>query len=470
MGGPVVNGRPLTPWGLSAALGTLLGLLFLISFGAVMLLAASVGLLAWCTRGDRRLFRLACVALMVRWLLLVGVTTTQSVTHRTYASGSDTAFALFGDEGYYTIRGLWLLKRVLGQPMEAEDREAITKEFQNDRYGRSGHLYAVAFFYHLFGYSPTAVKGLSILAMVLAGLCVHDLVRRMADARAARLAALLIWWWPSMMLWSITNLKDPYAIFLMCLAVWAFQRWLDRPRQLLFLGTAAAALYAHASIKDYLWIVLAGMMGVAALLRLRPRWLRAAALAGLLAASVGLAVARWPQIDARLKPALQRAAMFHIHHAIQTVELSKGYRLLPDDYYIPPITEVSVSTLTYADLAWLVLGGAAMFLLVPFPLAEPSRWHLAVLPQMLCWYGILLAAIGGLAWALRHRRQAVWLPWLILSGLTGMLGMTSGNIGTTFRHRDLVTPLYLLFAGIGLSWLVRRWRSRASRINTSEVA
>jgi hypothetical protein len=161
-------------------------------------------------------------------------------------------------------------------------------------------------------------------------------------------------------------------------------------------------------------------------------------------------------VDARLKRGIQTVAMYHMNFSRES---DSSYRLLEGRYYELPADYEHLAAVGYRELARMVLLGSGYFLVVPVPLLGQARGFLpaAAMPQMLLWYGVLgLSAIG--VWSLlRTRWRAACLVLAIAAGLTVTLAISGGNIGTTFRHRDLVTPLYFLFAAVGAQ---RLWPAR----------
>lgn len=441
------------PWIASLALGLMIGLLCLLSVGGVVLCLVSLGILALVTRHDREgLFRLAVWAFSVRWLLILGITVMLVAMGHPYIAGSDTALALFGDDGYYSIRSWWLLKRILGEPLAPHDLLEVTQEFGDHNYGQSGHLYPMAFFYHLFGYSPIAVKGISAFLSVLTGWLIYDVTRNLAGTRAARMACLLVWYWPSTLLWSVTNLKDSYAIFLMCWSVWAFHRWLRR-RHIGYLGLAVVALYAYATIKDFLWLLIAVAMLITWLLHIRRRTVQWLLVLCSVIPIIWFVGENPQQVDAKLKAGIRSIAMRHLNHAHQLQGTS--YHILPEKFYRVVADHTGLRDFDYRYVPGMVLVGVSYFLLIPLPWHLTNAMQVAAYSQTLLWYGVLWAAAVGVRSLWHTRWQAVCLPLLVLVLLTVALAIPSGKVWTAFRHRDLVAPLYFLFAAVGLC---RMWR------------
>ena len=198
--------RRMEPWLASLAVGAVAGLACLLSVAGVVWAGLSVAVLAWATRERRReLFRPSLWALAVRWLLILGVTFGMTLLGRFYMEVSLTPIGISGDDAYYTVKAWWLRQFILGHPLAPEEWLAIVQNYQPINYGKSGHLFPMALFYDVFGYQPTAVRGISALLGVLLGLVIYDLARPLTGRGAARWACLAVWWWPSLIVWSLTN-------------------------------------------------------------------------------------------------------------------------------------------------------------------------------------------------------------------------------------------------------------------------
>jgi hypothetical protein len=110
--------------------------------------------------------------------------------------------------------------------------------------------------------------------------------------------------------------------------------------------------------------------------------------------------------------------------------------------------EYDVSTPTGAVLALPV--GLTYLLFAPFPWAVAGTRQALVLPEMLVWYGLMPAFVGGLALAFRRQLGDI-LPILVFAvTLTLAYGLMQGNIGTAYRQRSQVTMFFFLFMGVGL--------------------
>ena len=102
----------------------------------------------------------------------------------------------------------------------------------------------------------------------------------------------------------------------------------------------------------------------------------------------------------------------------------------------------------------------------PEGLSSRVPWAIAgtrqalVLPEMLVWYGLMPAFVGGLLHAIRRQLGDI-LPILVFAvTLTLAYALMQGNIGTAYRQRSQVTMFFFLFMGVGL---VERANQKALR-------
>lgn len=96
-------------------------------------------------------------------------------------------------------------------------------------------------------------------------------------------------------------------------------------------------------------------------------------------------------------------------------------------------------------------------MLVPFPWKIYSLRQLLSIPQTIVWYILIPFIIIGITVAIRFK---IWQNFAILTYLfiiTSVYALVEGNVGSAFRHRDLVLPFYLIYAAVGIA-KVFGWR------------
>jgi hypothetical protein len=187
-------------------------------------------------------------------------------------------------------------------------------------------------------------------------------------------------------------------------------------------------------------------IGLALSLGLRVLAPRARLAAALLIVALG--GAWWQQ--ARILPIVIAAADRHLGH-VQTIGVS--YRLLDPRFYIsgPAV----LSSMTLFEAVRFLVNAAIAFVMVPLPWQAGSGLAVALMPQQIVWYAVVLLLPVGCAvgW-----RRSPWLTCLLAGyALAGLLVIapSSGNVGTLVRHRDMVVPFALWIGGLGLSQLFK---------------
>ena len=125
-----------------------------------------------------------------------------------------------------------------------------------------------------------------------------------------------------------------------------------------------------------------------------------------------------------------------------------------------------VPIMTMVEAMRFAVRAAVSFVVVPAPWQTFSRSGLAYLPQQMVWYPFLILAMVGCVVGFQKDALLTFLllATFIVYGMT--VAMTSGNIGTMVRHRDLVVPIVVWFSGQGaasiLSWTAVRTRRRCA--------
>ncbi len=264
----------------------------------------------------------------------------------------------------------------------------------------------------------------------------------------ARWATVLTLFFPSLMLWSILNVRDVPALLAVMLCVFFFVRFQRRGDVWDVVG-AACALVVIALFREYM-TVLVGLSAGAGILMGRSRspvrslGLGVAIMGGvvLVAHQAGFGGALIQEPSLQLVQSLRHDMTYQAGSAF-----GRG---------------ANVSTVGGAIAFFPV--GLTYFLLAPFPWAIRSVLQAVTLPEMIVWYLIIPFGIRGLYLALRHDPRAYTVPISVFVVVAFSYAMVEGNVGTAYRHRAQVLPLAFLFCALGLqdAWAVHSQR-RAAR-------
>jgi len=320
--------------------------------------------------------------------------------------------------------------------------------YPDDIHGAVGYYLWNALIYTVVGPVPLAATLLNGVLGAGCSVLAWRLAREIGDETAARYAALLAAFFPSLVLWSSLNLKDALAVTAILVCVRAAQR-LHARFSVGSLAAIALGLAVLGELRGYLALVAATALAVAVVVpRLGGRH-APVSIAAMLA--VGALVMVWLGPieglgdDASLE-SLDRARR----------ELAFGASAYQGD--------ADISTPGTA-LRFLPIG-LGYFLLAPAPWQVWNTRQLLTLPEMLLWYAMLPRVVGGFLVAIRRRFGAA-LP-LASFALFGTLSyaLVESNLGTAYRHRAQVLVLFLVFGAVGLA---QRKRAAVPRALSARV-
>ncbi len=364
---------------------------------------------------------------------------------------------LLDDSGYYTLRGLFTAMYWQGAPLNQKTIEDIV----TNTYGATGFTSVLALFFMIFGYSPIASRFINCFFGVAIAILIYLIAKEIFGQKTARISAVMTAFFPSLILWSITNLKEPsfiFGIYLMILGVimlrstkkisWVaiilfslwFQDFIRRGynKEMLFINIFITLLYFATIFILHLikrrHILILGLVLLTCSTFLLPQ-----------------------QKMLRVKLAEARYKIF-VQHAGAITTGGECYKLLAPQAY-------KGETINNAQLLQMFFWGWLHLIFEPFIWNIKSLHMLYVAPQVLFWYFLVVFGILGIAISLRYKLKESVLLFLYLAGMGSVIAATGGNIGSIFRFRDVLSPIVIIYAAVGIcnlfGWL--EWE-RAERI------
>jgi 4-amino-4-deoxy-L-arabinose transferase-like glycosyltransferase len=309
-----------------------------------------------------------------------------------------------------------------------------------------GHFYWNAFLFMIFGHATIAPKIVNAFVGAASGILAYRLGGDLAGRDTARYSLALTMFFPSLVLWSALNLRDPIVLLATVGTFLAMAHLRTRPSGRSFfavlLGIGAMILF-----RDYIAVmVVFGIVGSTVITR--ARGLPANVFVGLLL--FGLAVLTYQQFG--LGSRWVESASFE-QIAIQRVNLATG-----GSAFRP---EANVST-PLQGLQFLPVG-LAFFLFSPFPWQIGTALSAMTLPEQVIWYALLPAVLMGGRYLLKHRYEVFGPTFVFLIITTGVYALVEGNAGTAYRHRAQVLVFFLVMAAVGLALRKARRAEAAPR-------
>ncbi len=405
---------------------------------AVLLCAvlAALGLLVISRSGHDRTFlsQLFIAALLLR--IVLGVCT--------FTLGLQEFFG--GDALSYDDLGYSLMKVWRGElSYEIAMRSLAVRNFY-------GMPYLVAGIYSVVGRNMLAVQFvnavLGALTMLPVYLCAQQIFE---NRRVARLTALMIAFFPSMILWSSQGLKDAPIIFLLGLAMLATLRLCRKP-SLKFFTLLIVAMLGLLSLRFYIFYIVAAAAAGAFLIGQRQVTARSFVQHLVVLVCVGLALVQFG--------VLQRAtAQYETFGNLDAIQRSRLDQSQSAESGFAK--DVDVST-TGGALTAIPLG-LVYLLFAPFPWQVANLRQSITLPEMLVWWSLFPLLALGLWFTLKYRlRQA--LPILLFTTmLTLAYSVFQGNVGTAYRQRAQLLIFYFMFVAVGYVLLKERGEEQRQR-------
>lgn len=399
------------------------------------------------TNGERRwLFGLLGTGLLVRCGILVWFFY--------YGDSRDALPVLVGDEWLIKWRGLLAVQRALGRGLAPSD---VYNMFE--AYGRTSLMDIFAYWQLWLGRAPYGVHLLNLTFWYLGAVALYRASRRSFGTLPALGGLAILLYMPTLIIWSVSALKEPIYFCLTALAIAGSARlWTASSLVGRTLGVAVAlvATVSIGPVRSIALFVTAGGLAIAVFgwLATRRTWLALATAALMLLA--GHRVLQRPDVQGQIMKAYRMASTAHLGN-VRTD--GYAYHLLDDRFYAYQGYDDPTLTITPDEAARFTVRAFVSFFVEPVPWRAASVASVAFLPQQMSWYLLaLLAAPGVLAgW----RRDSAF-TWLLVGNIivgAATVALFNGNVGTFVRFRDSVVTIICWLSALG-GCAVVEWAAR----------
>lgn len=402
---------------------------------------------------DKRIYTLICIALLLHVVLSLFI---QADLYKYYDPQVLRA-PFFNDGECYSSNALVISKTIKGEIFQLSAFKKypgwgyvlvdVIKAAQNLKVldigeyqiGFIAYLYSVI--YAAYGYLPSYINMLSILLGLITAIIMFKMAEMLFNRRAGYIAAALFLFNPTSFYYSTMKLKDPLYIFSFYLSIYLAILFM-RKKNIAFLFLIIPFLF--------LIIFLKGMFFEAFLLVLIIYFvLNAVSKRKLLFIGAPLlavfSILNLSFIAEKARNLFVAAAQYQ-----NNIFLTWGrtYKLLifgPD-----PLGYNYLQIIAYFFNAWYHL------LMEPIFTMNMSFALLTYYPVKIIFVLLFILAVLGAISSFRcqdfnYRENVLLLSFLFFIG--SIIAMTSGNIGTMLRQRDLITPVIFIYAAYFISRL-----------------
>src|SRR3989338_1290031 len=405
---------------------------------------------------------------------------------------------LIGDASAYSSHGAYIAEVLTNKKVNVEKNYTDMEELYLVRNIYKGKLppygiyrmdfmtYLNGFFYAFFGYSPLMIKFLNSILGIIGCFLIYFWIKDTFGEKQAKIALLLILFLPSRLIWSTSGAKDTLVFFAFSLALFLFFK-LNKKIGLLW---TCAILFAACVKYDFVYIFLAFIIAICLLKRkeiislltsfiliklafiliheVRPQFfwpfIIALGIASfvlikrgksiLIFSMVVLSLFLHPKIDMNFIKAQYQAITDEVigtHRGrSQQYYVKSQYKIYPDRFYNKNIS-IYRSPITLNELFISYLIGMSYHYFSPFPWELSTKNMLIGYIQMPVIYLLLPFITIGIIIGFRHHKRETMAYLFFIFIISSIVAMASGNVGSLFRHRDMVMPFFIAFGAIGLT-------------------
>lgn len=407
-----------------------------------LFLAIGVGLAVWrFDRANEYLVRLFVGALVVRILV---ATLIAFYELQVFFGGDADTYDFYG----WSLGLSWHGKGIYG---------TYVQHFTSSGGSGWGMLYVVAFIYELVGRNSFAVQLVNAVIGAATAIIVYQIAQHLFDnMRVAKIAALFVAFYPSLVLWSSQALKDGPIVFLLVVSMLATLKVADR-FSVKYMVILLAAVLSVLTLRFYIfYMVLTAIVG-AFMIGMRAFSSKSFARQFVVVIVMGLAmtymgITRYATAQYEAFGSLERIQRSRVDAATSA---KSGFA-----------ADVDVST-TQGALAAIPIG---MFYLLfaPLPWQLTSVRQLITLPEMIVWWLSFPLLILGLYFAIRHKLRRVSPILLFTTLLTLGYSVFQGNIGTAYRQRAQLLVFYFIFVAVGVVLFQERREDKKRKLEENK--
>lgn len=361
-----------------------------------------------------------------------------------------------GDANTYDIFGKSLLQSWHGDAYHAARYAGFIKSGA----GAWGMLYVVAGVYQLIGENRFAIQLINASVGASTAVVVYYAAQMLFNnVRVSRVAAVLVAFFPSLILWSSQALKDGLIILALALGILATLHLMEKIT-LGYVVVLTLCLLGLLSLRFYIFYMM--VASVAGSFFLGVKTLNAQSFMQRFAAIAVMGLAfTWFGVLRYAGTQFERYGNLRAIQMSRTDQANAGSGFGKD---------VDVGTAEGALTAIPV--GLVYLLFAPFPWDVATLRQSITLPEMFIWWAAFPLLVLGLWYALRHRLRQVAPIVIFTTMLTLAYSVFQGNVGTAYRQRSQLLVFYFIFVAVGAVLLKERAedKRRAQQFAKQELA
>lgn len=378
------------------------------------------------------LLRLFILALLIRIILSVVI----------YVGHMEEFFG--GDANTYDIFGQSLVEAWHGNAYH----QARYEGFVASGASAWGMIYLVAGVYEVIGPNMLAIQLINGAIGAATAVVVYHVTQILFNnTRASRTAAVLVAFFPSMVLWSSQALKDPLIIMALALSILATLRLMEKMKAT-WVMVLIGCLLVLFSLRFYIFYMMCAAVGGSFVLGMKSLSAQGFMQRFIAVGVIGLAFT-WFGVLQSAGSQFERFANLKQIQASREDQAAAGSGFMKD---------VDVQT-TEGALTVIPIG-LLYLLFAPFPWQFATLRQAITLPEMIVWWLAFPLLVLGLWYSLKHRLRQVSPIIIFTTMLTLAYSLFQGNVGTAYRQRSQLLVFYFIFVAVGAIIMKERAENR----------
>ncbi|HEV8169736.1 MAG TPA: glycosyltransferase family 39 protein [Pyrinomonadaceae bacterium] len=378
------------------------------------------------------LMRLFVLALVVRIILAVVI----------YVGHMEEFFG--GDANTYDVFGQSLVEAWHGN----EYHQARYEGFVASGATAWGMIYLVAAVYEVVGANMLAVQLVNAAIGAATAIVVYHAAQTLfGNKRVSQVAAILVAFFPSLVLWSSQALKDGLIIMALALAILATLRLMEKVTAT-YVMVLIGCLIALFSLRFYIFYMMCAAVAGSFFLGMKSLSAQGFLQRFVAVGVIGLAFT-WFGV-------LQSAGtQFERYANLKSIQNSREDQAAAGSGFMK---DVDVGT-TEGALTVIPMG-LLYLMFAPFPWQFTTLRQTITLPEMLVWWICFPLLVLGLWYSLKHRLRQVSPIIIFTTMLTLAYSLFQGNVGTAYRQRSQLLVFYFIFVAVGAIIMKERAENR----------
>jgi hypothetical protein len=316
-----------------------------------------------------------------------------------------------------------------------------------------GMHYLVAAIYFLTGKNILAAQSFcGVIGAATAPMVYFCANKVFNNIKVARTAAILVAFFPALVIWSSQLLKDGLVIFLLVLSITMVLQLQEKFSYVAVL-ILVLSLFGIITLRFYIFYMVAVAVAGSFVIGLSNKstsiFRRAVVLTLIGLGLTYLGVIRNASADLERYADLDRIQISRLDLA-RSAESGFG-------------EEADVSTAEGAITTIPI--GFAYLMFAPFPWQISSFRQAITIPEVLLWWAMIPFLVPGVIYAMKHRLRSTF-PILFFSAvLTLAYSIFQGNVGTAYRQRTQIQVFLFMFIAVGWHlWKEKREDRRAEAV------